>query len=66
MWLRGFLLICCLSSSYLHSLAIGITDSLFVRSAHGYCVKCEDWVEIYYPSKYCPKCGKKILDSWPP
>ena len=36
-----------------------------VRSAVGYCTRCEDWVEIYYPSKYCPKCGKKILDAWP-
>lgn len=36
-----------------------------VRSAVGYCTRCEDWVEIYYPSRWCPKCGKKILDAWP-
>jgi len=36
-----------------------------VRSAVGYCTRCEDWVEVYYPSRFCPKCGKKILDAWP-
>ncbi len=66
MRLRKILLISFLSFSCLHSLAMEINDFLAVRSALGYCVKCEDWVEIYYPSKFCPKCGKKILDSWPP
>lgn len=48
------------------AMLVGGESALSVRSATGYCIKCEDWVEIYYPSKYCPKCGKKIIDVWPP
>ncbi len=48
------------------AMLVGEKAFLPVRSAVGYCMKCEDWVEIYYPSRYCPKCGKKILDIWPP
>lgn len=29
-----------------------------------YCNRCEDWKEVYYPSKFCPSCGLKIIDSW--
>jgi|GEM_PF-6812239 hypothetical protein len=47
------------------NIVMSVSMSVAVRSATGYCTRCEDWVEIYYPSRYCPKCGKKILDAWP-